>query len=58
MQRRVVITGMGTLNAIGSNTKEFWSALMYDSTTVVYVSDNKVVQADIYTKAVDRKKKQ
>ncbi len=28
MQRRVVITGMGTLNAIGSNTKEFWSALL------------------------------
>ena len=28
MQRRVVITGMGTINAVGSNTKEFWDGLL------------------------------
>ena len=28
MQRRVVVTGMGTVNPLGNNVKDFWRAVM------------------------------
>ena len=38
MRRRVVITGMGTLNAIGLNTEQFWSGLLSGKSGVALIT--------------------
>ena len=38
MRRRVVITGMGTLNAVGLNTDQFWSGLLSGKSGVVPIT--------------------
>jgi len=38
MRRRVVITGMGTMNAIGLNTEKFWSGLLSGKSGVVHIT--------------------
>ena len=38
MRRRVVITGMGTMNAIGLDTEKFWSGLMNGKSGVVPIT--------------------
>jgi len=38
MRRRVVITGMGTMNAIGLNTEQFWAGLLSGKSGVVPIT--------------------
>ena len=38
MRRRVVITGMGTISAIGLNTEQFWSGLLSGKSGVVPIT--------------------
>ena len=38
MRRRVVITGMGTVNAVGLNTDQFWSGLLEGKSGIVPIT--------------------
>ena len=47
MRRRVVVTGMGTINALGLNTEESWSAFLEGKsglTSVVRILEGKGVK--------------